>query len=195
MKKTSLIIGSFVVIILGVLGYMVLSAQKHIGSESLSQRSKDFMKKQKLSDSAVWRNVVLDGKESSKKNQRLELDDCYGLTVPFPIKRSTAEEGCKATLFLDPTGTITLWRRSMQISSLDEASDVMFRQRNPDRYSQEAVDFGKYHFLVFFSKQEGIERTAFLLDNNNYLSISFTKSSNEDEKEKFETLLKSLEML
>ena len=192
-KKKKILILITVVLLLLVGGYFLILPQKSTSSV-LSSRAEEFMKQQKLADSKVWRNVVTTSAHK-ELNQEIRVEKCFSFRVPFIIDHSSIGPECSVTVSLDGSGQITASKRIVEFGDVTEAPDVVFRKRNEEYKEQVVVAKSGKKYLTFIRTVEGFEQTGFMISGGQYVTISLSKSTNEDLQEEFSQLISSLELL
>lgn len=183
------------ILLVGGVGYIIFSSRSNVSKPNvISERGREFLKEQKLSDSTLWRNVVLD-KKVDEAGQTISLDNCFSLTIPFVIKRVTSEEGCVGIITLSSGGNIAIGRRVVAAPDVSESPDVKLRRSKPAEYSETGPSDLTSNFLVFGRVDAGYEKVGFLQKNDIYLTVSLVSSTNENLDEQFYKLLASIRLL
>jgi hypothetical protein len=194
MKRKKLFICIAVAVLaLSVGGYFLIIPQKS-SSSVLSDRAKEFMQKQKSSNSKVWRNVVTSS-QPKERNQEIRIEKCFVFRVPFVIDHTTMNPECSVMVSLDGGGQIAASKRSVDFGDVEDAPDVVFRKRNEEYKEREVLSKSGRKYLTFVRTVDGFEQTGFYIANGQYVTLSLSKATNEDLSEEFSQLLTSLELL
>ena len=194
MKRKKLFIFIAVAVLAIIIGgYFLLIPQKS-SSSVLSDRAKEFMKKQKSSNSKVWRNVVTTS-QPKERNQEIRVEKCFVFTVPFVIDHSALSPDCSVMVSIDGGGQISASKRFVDFLDVAEAPDVVFRKRNEEYKEREVLSKSGRKYLTYVRTVDGFEQTGFYIANGQYVTISLSKATNDDLSEEFSQILSSLELL
>lgn len=193
MKKILLIIVLLIVCLVGVTGGIFFATtSKKAPSTVLSERSQEFMDKQKGESHEVWRNVDVQGEEDAF-NQHIQSEQCFEYTVPFSSSRVVTNGGCSQTVYLkNPSGQLTVALSKTGATDVSETSGVAFRRSKGELYTESDVTTRLGTFISFTGKESGFEQTAFLLKDSQLLTIALTSPTNEDLSGEFIKLLQSV---
>jgi len=192
-RKKLLICIAVAVLALIIGGYFLIIPQKS-SSSVLSDRAKEFMKKQKNSNSKVWRNVVTTN-QPKERNQEIRIEKCFVFRVPFVIDHTTMNPECSVMVSLDGGGQISASKRHVDFTEVVEAPDVVFRKRNEEYKEQEVLSNSGRKYLTYVRMVDGFEQTGFYIADGQYITISLSKATNEDLSKEFSQVLSSLELL
>jgi hypothetical protein len=194
MKRKKLLICIAVAVLALIIGVYFLIIPQKSSSSVLSDRAKEFMLKQKSSNSKVWRNIVTTN-QPKERNQEIRIEKCYVFRVPFVIDHTTMSPDCSVMVSLDGGGQISASRRAVNFLDVAEAPDVVFRKRNEEYKEQEVLSKSGRKYLTFVRTVDGFEQTGFYIMNGQYVTISLSKATNEDLSKEFSQILSSLELL
>ena len=179
--------GAFVV-------YQELQQEPEIRTGILSERSKQFLKKQEGVD-ALQYGKLADGK-SVARSQRVTIDDCFSFVLPFQLKFSRRDGECDMTYgLLSPGGNVVAYYREAQTDGWEGVSGVGMRRQSSHVYEEKVVRAGGKEFLTFKNKEAGgYERNAFYRTPEYFIVINLLATTGQNLDGKFEEMLGSLEV-
>lgn len=194
MKK--LLIGGVIILVLvgGVAGYMVLSTEKKIATDSLSDRAKEYIEDQKGGNDSLWRSVDLENSKANlPKSTLIAKEGCFSLTLPFRMKAERPEEGCSVDITTDePMGLFVASLKEMSVSSLDDIPSVRLRREKTEEYTEETWNANGKAFLTFKSKDGTYKRNIFYVTPKGIFSMTLNINTNEDLDPKMKEALETL---
>lgn len=127
------------------------------------------------------------------KLKRTILDEkCYGITVPFEIRKISRRGACSVFISLgSPSGSFTVDYR--QTGNTDVSSDILMRRANSSKYKESTLPGRNGQtFVVFHNIQnENYECTAFLQLKSVTIGITLRSDSSEDFDTQFKDILSS----
>ena len=195
MKKLVLII-----LVLSIVVFVILQTSfvkklltgKNISNDKLSDRSKNFIEKQKK-ENPLWNNADLT-KKGPQEASIIDIDGCFTITVPFKIVVTRKDDICNFHILVDrPKANIIAYTLPFHQSSLDDEPGVNFRRNKKDVYDEYSQKIGDRTFLIFKRKGGTFERNAFFVHNASLLVVNIKALTSKDLTKDFHAMLNSVQ--
>lgn len=196
MKKITLVATITVIIGIGIYFYYYSTHRSSINSPgTLSTRAKEYLHTDKREYNEDWRNVSFKEKyETDVSKKQVNIDNCFSIYIPFLISLHRPEGSCGHFFMLkEPKGTVVVYDRETEITSLDEETGVNFRRSVSKEYVEAKVTVNGRSFLTFKKKGESYEKTAFLLHTNKLFVITLSAVDSTGMEPNFMTILNSVQ--
>ena len=185
---------------IGVGGYLLfLRPQKaEITTDSLSERSKEFLEEQKGSSQSDLRFARLKkgtDEAGSFVGQRQEIGTCFSFVMPFRVHIARQDGICNWYFATEkPRGFITAYMLDANgVRTPEQIDGVSMRQKFSDKYSEERKTIHGVEYLLYHGKSEVYEVNAFALHNGKSLTLNLITSSPENFDGDLMAILESIE--
>jgi|GEM_PF-6605231 len=195
MKKKLIIVGVLLVIAVGIGSLVILNPDKHI-SNKLSDRSRQFLAKEKKDTNSDLAYANVDqGNLTQSRSESIDVGDCFSFTVKDHITNARPEGKCQEYLAIsNPSGKIVTYQRPGNASSFDSVEGVSFRRQHPETYTETSKTINGHNYLIFTTKDGPWEANAFTYGNGYYLVFNLLLSTNEDYSQDLYKMLGSIEL-
>jgi len=194
MKKSIIAVSIF--LFAGVAGYFVLGEfrQKPEISTELSERSKEYLAKDK--DGSVLGKMYLGEKEALTVGKKVNVDNCFTLTVPFPLKTERKEKECDFYMAIEkPRGSVVAYLNKEPSADWENVPGISMRRQTTWTYAEKSVSVNGMDFLTFRTKDEGkYHRSAFYRTPTYFLVINLEGYTGENLDKQFEEMLASVKI-
>lgn len=190
-KKISIgILIVFIVIVVSLIIFEKL--QKPKISNTLSDRSKEFIKNQQVSDKGGEFNTLVGKKGEDFKGDRVKIGECFSFVMIYSVLSSRREGDCGAYFAFDrPRGSIVAFMEPASSDSIDQASGVSMRRQFKDKYDEKEYKIGEKSFVGFIDKTNIYSITIYHYVSGKYLV--FTLNLPKEDDASLRELLSSLE--
>jgi hypothetical protein len=195
MKKKLIIIGILLIVAVGIGSLIVLNPDKHI-SNKLSDRSRQFLAKEKKDTNSDLAYANVDQSNSTQpRSESIDVGDCFSFTVTYHITNVRSEGKCQEYLAIsDPDGKIVTYQRLGNANSFDSVEGVSFRRQHPETYTETSKTINGRNYLIFTTKDGPWEASAFTYGNGYYLVFNLLLNANEDYSQDLYKMLGSIEL-
>jgi hypothetical protein len=200
-RKVIVLLITILIVIAGlaVFYYTQVRQQPKI-SNTLSTRSQEFIKKQQRTTDTDLKFINLTGPAGEDtRGKRIGRENCYSFIMPYRVTISKFEDTsgntCSARFNFDnPKGAIFAYMYKKPVASWDDVSGVSFRRSKTDEYEEEMKTFNGKNFLLFRTKGDLYEKSAFYYTPNYFFVFNLLTKTNENLDKDFEKMLESLEL-
>jgi hypothetical protein len=188
-----LILGIFIILFLLILGIVIFeNLQKPQISYTLSDRSKEFIKKQRTQDSGGEYTALVGKKGEDYKGKRVKVGECFSFIMPYSVFNSRQESECGGYFAFDrPRGSITAFMEQASSDSIDSAPGVSMRRQDKEKYQEKEYKIGQKQFVGFIDKTDIYTITIYHYVSEKYLIFTLKLSRENDED--LRKILSSLE--
>lgn len=187
------ILGLALILLVFIIGIVIFEFfQKPKIGNTLSERSKEFIEKQKVEEgSSKFGNLVAE-KGEDFKGKRITVDDCFSFVMPYSVFNQRQEGECSGYFaFERPRGTIVAFMEKATSASIDDASGVFMRRQDTEKYEEKIYEIDGKSFVGFIDKTDIYSITIYHYVSEKYFILTL-KLPEEDEK-KLREILASLE--
>lgn len=199
-RKILLIIFVGMLLFAGIFVFIELR-QEPVISNKLSQRSKEFLEKQKFAPNSNLSNLNLNGPiGEDTRGKRVGRDNCFSFVIPYRITVGKYEdqEGseCYTRLSFDsPKGAIVVYKFTKPMSSWEDIPAVIQRRRDTDEYyPEELKTLGGKNFIMFKSRADLYEKNAFYFTQEYFFVFNLLTKTNENLDKEMDAMLSTLEI-
>lgn len=198
-KKVIILVVVLSMLSVGALIYWQTKQTARI-SENLSDRSKEFLKKQSKAAGSDLKNVNLEAPSGEDtRGKRIGREGCYSFVVPFKVDKTSLEDQpgseCYGRFTIDlPKASIVVYKETKVVNSWEDVSGVSSRKAKTTEYSETQKTLNGKDFLIFSLKSDLYERNAFYYTPTYYLVFNFLTKTNENLDAELESMLSSLEI-
>jgi len=175
--------------------------QKSIISNTLSERSLEFIKGQKFVTNSSWSNLNLKGPvREDTRGKRIERDNCFSFVILYRITIGMYDDQqgseCYARFSFDtPKGAIVAYKFTKPISSWEDIPAVIQRRRDTDEYyPEERKTLNGKAFLMFKSRNNVYEKNAFYYTSSYFFVFNLLTKTNENLDKDMDNMLSTLEI-
>ncbi len=174
--------------------------QKPVIRNTLSDRSKEFLKSQKFAPNSKWGNINLEGSvKEDTRNQRVGKENCYSFIIPYRVSIGNYDEQpsnkCYMRLSFDsPRGATVTYMYDDDAASFDDIAPVVQRRRDTDQYyPEEQKTLGGKTFVMFKGKTDAYEKSAFYFTPSYVFVFNLITRTNENLDLDFDQMLSTLD--
>lgn len=162
-------------------------------SQSLSERSKEYIAKKEVSGQGSAFSEVLNKKGKDTRGNRIQVGACFSFITPYKILNERQDADCKGYFGIEnPRGSITAYVKEGRVGTFDQMEGVSFRRQNRN-YVESQKEINNMNFLFFKNTQEGYQKSAFYFTDGYYFVLTLTANTDENLDESFESIIKSLQ--
>jgi hypothetical protein len=187
---------------IGLIGIVILilsnTPQKGSNSTVLSDRSKEFLEKQRKEGKLDFAGVNAKGGEEERiaGSEVIDIDRCFSISIPFPIESNKDMGECFNQIIITrPRGMVNVYQRTVSYASFDDDSGVKLRRGDPKLYKEEKKQVDGKQFLVFKKTDAGYEKTALYLNRGKLTGVVLLANINDDSlDEKFDEMIDSIDL-
>jgi len=199
MKKKPLVIFCILLLLFGGV-FVVIFTQgfnRQKINTAISERAKEYLKDRNHTQSLKDVNIAtINPSANAVYGEKDKMNSCFNFTIPFATDNHHSEQDCSEYFSLaNPKGTLYASETPTSVSSLDDLSDMIMRRRLPDQYEESRLRAGDREFVVFRTKQEAYQKTAFFFTGQKVFILTLTSDSTPDVEQKFKAILASLQLL
>lgn len=172
--------GLFALVVIGVIAFEFFQKPK-IGN-TLSERSKEFIEKQKVEEGSSKFNNLVAEKGEDFKGKRITVDDCFSFVMPYSVFNQRQEGECSGYFaFERPRGTIVAFMEKATSASIDDASGVSMRRLESEKYEEKKYEIDGRSFVGFVDKTNTYSITTYHYISEKYFILTL-KLPEENEK-------------
>jgi hypothetical protein len=194
-KKVLLLI--ILIAIVGVVGYFMFARQSaQITTGKLSERSQEFINKQKQNNSSDLQFARLDkgeDKAGSFVGKKIEVGDCFSFVMVFRVTNPRQDGECNWYFGIEnPKGFITAYRPDGTPTSVDQIDGVTMRRASPDKYAESKMTVNGSEYLIFKGREGKYEANVFGFHSGSAIIFNLLTASSDNYDEKLQAMLGSI---
>jgi hypothetical protein len=165
---------------------------KNIKNDSMSERSKEFIKDQK-DESELWNNANFMKRQEGEFTV-VNVDDCFTINIPYQVTNQRKDAPCDFHIAVTrPKASIIAYVTDLPGAGLNEDSGVRLRRRKTDKYSEYSYKSNIGTYLIFKHKVSAFERNAFLAHEGKLLVVNVIALVPDDLTNDFHEMLNSVQ--
>lgn len=188
-KAVLVLVLLFLVIVIGI--FIFERQQTAKISNVLSERSKEFIKRQEAQDQSQFSSLIGE-KGEDFKGKRVGVGDCFSFIMPYSVFNHREEGECSGYFaFERPKGSIVAFMEEAESSSIDYASGVSMRRQESEKYEEKVFDIGGKSYTGFIDKTDIYSITIYHFVSGKY--FIFTLKLSEENDKILREILGSLE--
>ena len=183
--------------IVGVIAFVFLTKQKaQITTGQLSERSQEFINKQKQNNSSDLQFARLDkgeDKAGSFVGKKIEVGDCFSFVMVFRVTNPRQDGECNWYFGIEnPKGFITAYRPDGVPTSVDQIDGVTMRRAFPDKYAESKMTINGTDYLIFKGKEGKYEANVFGFHSGSAIIFNLMTASSDDYDKELDAMLNSV---
>lgn len=182
-------------ILIGVLIYFWQKGQSHPITNTISDRAKIFLKDHQAQAGNEWSGVNFkkDTSGTLLKPEIKDVDNCFSIGIPFMIYDTHHNGPCFDQFFIDqPKGSITVYIRKVNTSSLEGDAGVMMRMQNKEKYTSVKKTINGKDYLIFHASDDSYEANAFYQEGQSMFVLNLISNTNDNLDNKFYKMLQTV---
>lgn len=161
-------------------------------SNSLSDRSREYIKEDNISNSESVFSQALEKNKNDTKGKRMYIGECFSFIMPFKVSNERQDKECEGYFGIEnPRGTIVAYIREGRVGTFDQMEGVSFRRQDKN-YKETKENINGREYLLFKNTQSGYQKSAFYLDSEYYFIITLTAQTDKNLDQEFKKILSSI---
>ncbi len=182
----------------GLVIYFLGQQKAEIQTDTLTERSKEFLEEQKSNNASDWRFARLEkgaDEAGSFVGQRQKIGKCFSFVMAFRVHNPREDGECNWYFGIEkPRGFITAYMVDANgVKTPEQIDGVSMRKKFPEKYAEETKVVNGVTYLIFRGKSGVYEANAFALYNGKALTFNLITTSPDSFDKEFLTMLESIE--